>query len=222
MGRELIKVPYPVIVEGKYDKIRLSAVIEANIITTGGFSLFKDKEKIEYLKKMCDKRGAVVVFTDSDVAGLVIRNYLKNALGEGRKVYNLYTPRVEGKEKRKRIPSKEGILGVEGIDCDSLGSIFTAFLQRAGIENTETENMALERKTENKSRKIEKSRLYSDGLSGGEGSRGKRAALCRILGIPENISAGALIEAINLLGAADIYDKFVSDYVENQNSNYSS
>ena len=66
MGRELIKVPYPVIVEGKYDKIRLSAVIEANIITTGGFSLFKDKEKIEYLKKMCDKRGAVVVFTDSD------------------------------------------------------------------------------------------------------------------------------------------------------------
>ena len=82
--------------------------------------------------------------------------------------------------------------------------------------------MALERKTENKSRKIEKSRLYSDGLSGGEGSRGKRAALCRILGIPENISAGALIEAINLLGAADIYDKFVSDYEENQNSNYSS
>ncbi len=217
MKRELIKVPYPVIVEGKYDKIRLSSVIDAHIITTGGFSLFRDKEKIEYLRKLCDKRGAVVVFTDSDGAGLVIRNYLKNVLGEGRRIYNLYTPRVKGKEKRKRIPSKEGVLGVEGIDCGSLGSIFETFLGRVGSESEETINNASGRKNRNSDngfRQIDKSRLYSDGLSGGEGSRDKRAALCRVLGIPENISAGALIEAINLLEAADIYDKFVSDYSE--------
>ena len=214
MKRELIKVPYPVIVEGKYDKIRLSSVIDANIIITGGFSLFRDKEKVEYLRKLCDKRGAVIVFTDSDGAGLVIRNYLKNVLGEGRMVYNLYTLRVEGKEKRKRTPSKEGVLGVEGIDCVSLGSIFETFVRKVGSESAEMADTALKRKNDNGSRKIEKSRLYSDGLSGGEGSRDKRAALCRILGIPENISAGALVEAINLLDAADIYDKFVSDYSE--------
>lgn len=204
MTEKLLHIPFPVIVEGKYDKIRLSGVIDAPIITTDGFALFRDKRKLGYLRKLCDSCGGVVIFTDSDGAGLLIRSYLRTALGSSRKVYNLYSPRVEGKERRKSQPSKEGILGVEGIASDTLRNIFTVFMNDPAPGDRPEKRIV-----------ITKAQFFSDGLSGGEESRKRRRELCIRLGLPDNISAGALLEAINLLGAADVYNEFIDEYREN-------
>lgn len=200
MTEKLLHIPFPVIVEGKYDKIRLSGVIDAPIVTTDGFSLFRDKRKLGYLRKLCDSCGGVIIFTDSDGAGLLIRSYLRTAFGSSRNVYNLYSPRIEGKERRKSEPSKEGILGVEGIDSDTLRSIFAGFMN-------DPAHGSLSEKDE----VLTKAQFFSDGLSGGEESRKRRRELCLRLGLPDNISAGALLEAINLLGATDVYNKFIDE-----------
>lgn len=200
MTEKLLHIPFPVIVEGKYDKIRLSGVIDATIITTDGFSLFSDKRKLGYLRKLCDRCGGVIIFTDSDGAGLLIRSYLRTALGSSRSVYNLYAPRLEGKERRKAEPSKEGILGVEGIDSGTLRDIFLKFMDDPNHS-----------RSPEKEKTVTKAQFYSDGLSGGKGSREKRRELCLRLGLPDNISAGALLEAINLLGTADVYRDFIAE-----------
>lgn len=201
MRTEKIKMIYPVIVEGKYDKIRLQSIIEGNIITTNGFSLMRDKRKLEYIRQICNKSEKVIVFTDSDGGGLVIRNYLRTVLPD-EKVIHLYTPRIVGKERRKSSPSKEGILGVEGVETEKLRSIFLN-LKAAESNSVETKDDICE---------VTKTEFYEDGFSGGPGSRNKRKDLADFLELPQNISANALLEAINLLRCKDRYRYFVDNY----------
>lgn len=171
--------------EGKYDKIKLSSFLDAMIITTDGFSIFNNAEKKALLRRLCDERGLVII-TDSDKAGFFIRNKLRGML-DADKVKNLYIPEVLGKEKRKSAPSKEGLLGVEGIDVKKLREIFEASgLADGGAAKNDV--------------KITKARLYELGLSGRPDSHERRKALCRAHGLPESLSSSALCEALTMLG----------------------
>ena len=187
-----IKIDIPVIVEGKYDLIKLNSIIDATVITTNGFGIFKDKEKTSYIKKLADKNG-VIVLTDSDGAGLIIRNHLKSILPK-EKIFHLYPPQVEGKEKRKTSPSKEGLLGVEGIDAQTLRRLFLPFSSAQDTANT---------------KKVTKLDLYLDGLSGGDKSAEKRSALKKHIGVPLNISTNDLLDTINHLYSYDDYKALI-------------
>lgn len=178
----MIKLKEVVIVEGKYDKIKLSSMLDANIITTDGFGIFKDKDKQLYLKKLAEKNGAVII-TDSDSGGLVIRNFLKSIISDD-KIKNVYIPEISGKEKRKKETSKEGLLGVEGLSLGLLSETFKRF----GI---------IESKDEIQNKKITQDDFFDDGLIGRENSAEKRKALCRLLSLPQNLSKNALLKALN-------------------------
>lgn len=178
----MIKLKEVVIVEGKYDKIKLSSMLDANIITTDGFGIFKDKDKQLYLKKLAEKNGAVII-TDSDSGGLVIRNFLKSIISDD-KIKNVYIPEISGKEKRKKETSKEGLLGVEGLSLGLLSETFKRF----GI---------IESKDEIQNKKITQDDFFDDGLIGRENSSEKRKALCRLLSLPQNLSKNALLKALN-------------------------
>ena len=176
----MIKINEAIIVEGKYDKIKLSSIVDAVIIITNGFGIFKDTEKLELIRYYAKKTG-IIILTDSDSAGRMIRGYIKGAVGDGR-IINIYIPDVFGKEKRKTKPSAEGKLGVEGIDPKILLEAF----EKTGItasERTETSD-------------ITKVTLYELGLSGKPNSRELRSALQAKLGLPHQLSAGALIEVL--------------------------
>ncbi|MCI8331319.1 MAG: DUF4093 domain-containing protein [Clostridiales bacterium] len=196
---EKLKIPYPVIVEGKYDKIKLSGLIDATIFITDGFGLFKDEAKQRLFKNLAAKTK-VLVLTDADGAGLVIRNFLTSLLPKER-VVHLYIPPRPGKEKRKSAPSAEGLLGVEGLDADLIRSIFAPFAEGACEEKQQA-------------KPITKADFYRDGFSGGPGSAGKRLALCRRLDLPANLSAGALLEALNLLYGYEAYLGLVRELAE--------
>ena len=129
----MIKVKQAVIVEGKYDKIKLSSIIDGLIITTDGFSIFKDKEKTALIRRLAENQG-IIILTDSDSAGFKIRNYIRGCTQKG-KITNIYIPDIFGKEKRKAVPSKEGKLGVEGVSTDILKDAF----EKAGIVSEKTE-----------------------------------------------------------------------------------
>lgn len=176
----MIKVNEAIIVEGKYDKIKLSSIVDAVIIITNGFGIFKDTEKLELIRYYAKKTG-IIILTDSDEAGRKIRGYIKGAVGGGR-IINLYIPDVLGKEKRKVKPSAEGKLGVEGIDPKILLEAF----EKSGITASE----------KTISSDISKLTLYELGLSGGPNSRELRSALQSKLGLPHKLSAGALIEVL--------------------------
>ena len=181
----MLKISQAVIVEGKYDKIALENIIDATIITTNGFSIFKDKETCNYIRRLCETRGIVVV-TDSDSAGMMIRAHIKNICGDNPNITNVYIPQLKGKEKRKDTPSKEGYLGVEGMTADILRECF----KKSGI--TEQESCVTKRK-------VTKQDLYFLGFSGGENSREYRTSICKYLELPENLSANAFLDAINAL-----------------------
>ena len=177
-----------IIVEGRYDKNIVSQVVEAHIIETEGFGIFSNKEKLMLLRKLAQARG-VIIFTDSDSAGFLIRNHIKGALHlDG--VKNAYIPDVYGREKRKSSPSKEGKLGVEGMKK----SVILDALRRAGatFEGEASENALCEER-------ITKADLYELGLSGEAGSAEKRKELAMRLGLPERLSANALLDVINAL-----------------------
>ena len=178
----MIKLKEVVIVEGKYDKIKLSSMLDANIITTDGFGIFKDKDKQRYLKKLAEKNGAVII-TDSDSGGLVIRNFLKNIIPSD-KIKNVYVPEISGKERRKNKASKEGFLGVEGLS----NKVLSEALNRFGVVEIRNENSIV---------KITQENLFDDGLIGKENSSEKRKSLCRLLRIPQNLSKNALIKTLN-------------------------
>jgi ribonuclease M5 len=178
-----MKLRYPVIVEGKYDKIKLASIIESTVITTDGFSIFNKEEKLSLIRKLA-KKDKIILLTDSDGAGHLIRSHIKTALNP-EQIINLYTPRVEGKEKRKRAPSKEGYLGVEGTDIDILKKLLEPF----SCDSEPTENKS----------PITKADLYAFGLSGREDSAKNRAILLKSLDLPENMSANAMLSAINIL-----------------------
>lgn len=189
-----IKLDIPVIVEGKYDVIKLGSIIEGKIIKTDGFGLFNSTETAEYIRKLAEKTK-VIVLTDSDGAGLVIRNAINSILPKDR-IIHLYIPQTEGKEKRKKAPSKEGYLGVEGIDADTLRRLFKPF------ESTEEKSAG---------RKVTKADLFNDGLTGGCNSTSKRNALKKRLGLPANLSANAMLDAINLLCTYEEYKAFIKE-----------
>ena len=180
----MIKLDMPVIVEGKYDKITLSNIIDAPIIPTNGFGIFKDKEKCRMIRLLAQKNG-IVVLTDSDSAGNLIRAHIKNIVGECR-IFNVYTPRIEGKEKRKTHISKEGVLGVEGMTAE----IIETALIKSGVTVKKKGKDTL---------KITKADLFSVGLSGGESSSEKRKGLLRFLELPDNLSPNAMMDVLNTL-----------------------
>ena len=200
----LIKITQPIIVEGKYDKITLSNVVDTLIITTNGFSVFKDKEKCELIRTLAKKDG-VIVMTDSDSAGNLIRSYIKN-IADGGKIINIYVPLIKGKEKRKTGYSKEGFLGVEGMNKE----ILTQALIKSG---------GLCRQTEKSSLKITKTDLYLLGLSGGEDSKLNRNQILRFLNLPHNLTANAMLDVVNVLYTKDEFIKRVEECQNLQNKN---
>lgn len=191
---EKLKIDRPIIVEGKYDKITLSAVLDAHIIPTGGFSIFNQKEKLALIRRLGEAHG-VIVLTDSDGAGKLIRSHLSAALPKD-KIIHLYTPALAGKEGRKKTPSKEGLLGVEGMEAELLYRLFLPFAvggaEKSGPPKATT-------------RPVEKRDFFADGLSGGAGAAARREALAARFSLPRGMSANALLEAINLLYTYDDY-----------------
>ena len=181
----MIKIKEAIVVEGRYDKNTLSQIVDAPIIETSGFGIMNDKAQLELLRKVAKSRG-LIVFTDSDGAGFVIRNYLKSAIS-GEYLKHAYTPDIAGKERRKSTPGKEGKLGVEGMTPD----VILACLRRAGA-TVEGERSGTESN-------ITKQDMMELGLSGGAESKAKRLALMKKLELPEHMSANALLQALNLL-----------------------
>lgn len=191
----MIHLKQAVIVEGKYDKIKLSSIIDALIITTDGFSVFKDREKIALIKGLAEKDG-VIVLTDSDSAGFKIRNYIKGCTQKG-KITNVYIPDIFGKEKRKAAPSKEGKIGVEGIPSNILIEAF----EKAGLTVDSAERKQNE--------VITRIKLYDDGFIGQADSAEKRKKLLRSLSLPAMLSTGALLEVLNSMFTVEEYEEAV-------------
>lgn len=195
----MIAVKEVILVEGRYDKNTLSQIVDAVILETSGFGIFHDRQKQRLLRSLAEKRG-LVVLTDSDGAGFVIRNFIKGCVPP-EMVKHAYIPDVYGKERRKASPSREGKLGVEGMRpqvlLDALRAAGASFL---GEEQ-------LERPVE----RITKTDLFRLGLSGGEGSRKKRLALIRSLDLPEHLSADALLDVLNALMSREEFFRFAGD-----------
>ena len=192
----MLKIREAIVVEGRYDKNTLSQIVDAPILETSGFGIFKDKEQMALLRAVAVRRG-MIVFTDSDGAGFVIRNHLKSAI-PNQYLKHAYIPDIPGKEKRKAAPGKEGKLGVEGMTPDV---ILTA-LKAAGATFEDGTKAA-------ESGGISKQDLFSLGLSGCADSSGKRLALQKKLNLPEHMSANALLQALNLLYSMDELSRLV-------------
>lgn len=182
----MIPVKEVIVVEGRYDKNTLSQVFDAVIIETSGFGVFNDKEKLALLRRLAETRG-LVVLTDSDGAGFVIRNFIKGAVDPAL-VKQAYIPDIPGRERRKSAPSKEGKLGVEGMSPE----VLVEALRRAGA------TLGGEAAT-HRSGGITKATLYELGLSGGSGSAQRRRALLKKLDLPEKLGANALLDVLNAL-----------------------
>lgn len=192
----MIKIKQAVIVEGKYDKIKLSGIIDAPIIQTDGFGIFKDKELQQLIRTLAEKRG-ILVLTDSDSAGFKIRSFIGSTV-DPKTVKHAYIPDIFGKEKRKNEPSKEGKLGVEGVSQE----IIMQALANAGV---------LYENSAEPERPITKTDLYDAGLTGGENSSEKRAALLRYYALPSRLSANSLVKVLNCITT---YDRFIQDLTE--------
>ncbi len=196
----MISVKEAIIVEGRYDKIKLSSIVSSPIIDTGGFRVFKDKEKQNLIKKISAQRG-LLVLTDSDSAGFVIRNFLKGIVPEN-ELKHAYVPQLKGKEKRKAEASKEGLLGVEGMD--------EQIIVRA-IQNSGATILNYDKKV--KSGDIEKSDLYELGLSGRENSAVLREKLLKYLQLPSYLTTNAMLTALNCLYSLEE----LKELIENMN-----
>ncbi len=191
----MIKLNMPVIVEGKYDKIKLANFIDAVIIETDGFRIFKNAEKRAFIKKLAIQTG-IIVMTDSDSAGFKIRNFIRNIAKDGT-VINVYIPDVMGKEKRKTEPSKEGKLGVEGLSEE----IITQALEKAGVFHTESEVK--------KQKQVTLTDFYIDGISGNPDAKKNRQALLKMLDLPQKLSTSQLLKLINAFMTYDDYKNAV-------------
>ena len=191
---EKLNIPYPIVVEGKYDRLRLLSVCCANVLTTDGFGIFKKSEKLALLRRL-SQSSPVIVLTDSDGAGKVIRSHLSSAIPKDRLI-QLYIPQIKGKEKRKAEPSAEGTLGVEGMERQLLFDLLSPFEDR---EKTE-------RRMENP---LSKADFYRDGLSGGADSAARRDQLATRLGLPKGMTANALLAALKILLSYEEYLRLV-------------
>ena len=181
----MVKIKEAILVEGRYDKNTLSQIVDAPILETAGFGIMKDKAQLALLRRVAQSRG-LIVFTDADGAGFVIRNFIKGAI-PNQYLKHAYIPDIYGKERRKSAPGKEGKLGVEGMKRD----VLLEALRRAGA--------TFEGETQQQTTGITKQDLMDLGLSGGPGSSEKRLALMKKLNFPEHMSANALLQALNLL-----------------------
>ena len=193
----MVNIREAIVVEGRYDKNTLSQIVNAPILETAGFGIFKDKKQMKLLRQIAEKRG-LIVFTDSDGAGFVIRNHIKSAI-PGKYLKHAYIPDIAGKEKRKSAPGKEGKLGVEGMTPE----IILQALRRAGA-TIEGEDIPAPKA-------ITKQDLMALGLSGGADASAKRAALLKKLDLPEHMSANALLQALNLLCSLEELEEMLRD-----------
>lgn len=185
-----LNIPYPIVVEGKYDKLRLCCVCNATVLTTDGFGIFKKKEKLSLLRAL-SKKTPIIVLTDSDGAGKLIRSHISSAVNKAR-IIQLYIPRIEGKEKRKAAPSAEGTLGVEGMEQQLLYDLLAPF----------EDSGAAKRLTENP---LSKTDLYVDGLTGAPDSTTKRNELAASLGLPPDMTPNAFLAALRILLSYEEY-----------------
>jgi ribonuclease M5 len=186
---EKLNISMPIIVEGKYDKIKLASVCNADIFTTDGFSIFNSKEKLALFARLAKKNG-IIIMTDSDGAGTVIRRHISNAIPAD-KIFHLRIPKIKGKERRKSTASAEGTLGVEGMEAELIRKLLLPYSggccpRRAGIT---------------------KAMLYEHGLSGGEGSAARRDKLAAVFDLPDGMTANALLSALNILTDAESFEK---------------
>lgn len=198
---------YPVIVEGKYDKIKLSSLFEGQILQTDGFGVFKNEEKKAFFLRL-SKNTPLIVFTDSDGGGLVIRNYFKSLLPADR-VIHLYIPRVKGKEARKSAPSKEGFLGVEGTDAEILRRIFAPYLYDPTAQSEHPASKGCPTAMPAQKGSLSRITLYELGYDGAEGSKEKRQALLKKCDLPPTLSTKAMLEALNLLYTDEELEKLL-------------
>ena len=181
----MVKIQEAILVEGRYDSNTLRQIVDAPILETSGFGIFKDKEQMSMLRRIAERRG-LIVFTDSDGAGFVIRNHIKSAI-PGKYLKHAYIPDIPGKEKRKSAPGKEGKLGVEGMTRE----VILSALRAAGA--------TIDGETAKAEAPITKQDFMELGLSGGAGSSEKRRCLQKKLDLPEHMSSNALLQAVNLL-----------------------
>lgn len=199
----MLRIKQAIIVEGRYDKITLENVVDALIIPTNGFGIFSDKEKCALIRTLAKRQG-IIVMTDSDKAGSVIRSYLKNIVGDG-EIINVYLPQLKGKERRKQRSSKEGLLGLEGMSADTIEQALSRF-------NITGEMVLCKRD------KITKTQLFCYGLSGGENSAKKRESLLHYLGLPEYLSANKLLDIINTLYEKQEFEEMMTLWQEAKKS----
>lgn len=181
---EKLKIDLPIIVEGKYDKIKIKSVADACVIQTDGFGVFKNNERLSLIRQLA-KKSKIIVLTDSDGAGKVIRSHITSAIPKDRLI-QLYTPQVEGKERRKEAPSKEGFLGVEGTDADLIRKLLEPFSTGFSSEESEREE-------------VTKADFFEVGLTGGCDSAEKRDNFAVSVGLPKKMTPNALLAAVNVI-----------------------
>ena len=189
----MIKIKEAVIVEGKYDKIKLSNILDAFIVETNGFQIYKDNARRDFIKRLANERG-IIILTDSDHSGFQLRSYISMGIPKD-KIKHLYIPDVYGKEKRKTEPSKEGKLGVEGIDDKILIKLF----ETADVEFTEAENKT----------PITNYDLFVAGISGGANAKEKRKKLLKRLNLPEFLSTNSLLTYLNSSSSTDEFYEMI-------------
>ena len=187
------RISLPIIVEGKYDKITLDSVFDCTVITTDGFGIFKSKEKQLLLRRIA--KDGIILLTDSDAGGRQIRSFLKSILPP-EKIHNLFVPRIEGKERRKQKGGKEGTLGVEGMPREVLERVLSPFVSG---EKLDTGTVM----------PVTKLDFFEDGLSGNKDSSKKREQLCLLMNLPTDMTANALLEAVNLLYTREEYKSLI-------------
>ncbi len=194
----MIKVKQAIIVEGKYDKAKLSSLIDATILTTGGFDIFRDKQKLALIRTLAEKNG-VIILTDSDAAGFRIRNYIAGSV-DADKITHVYIPDLFGKERRKVHPSAEGKLGVEGVPADILMKAF----RRAGVM------VEQDQPVQTGGEPVTKADLVEWGLSGGDNSFAMRQRLLKQLHLPARMNTNALLKVVNSLYTRSQFKQIVS------------
>ena len=181
---EKLKIDLPIIVEGKYDKIKIKSIADACVIQTDGFGVFKNSERLSLIRQLA-KKSKIIVLTDSDGAGKVIRSHITSAIPKDRLI-QLYTPQIEGKEKRKDAPSAEGFLGVEGTEAETLRKLLEPFAVGVSVSDTIREE-------------ISKADFFEVGLTGGADSAQKRDDFAVSIGLPKKMTPNALLAAVNVI-----------------------
>ena len=194
-----IKISLPIVVEGKYDKSTILSMFDTTVVTLGGFAVFNSKEKQLLLRKIA--KDGIIVLTDSDGAGKMIRSFLNGIIPKD-KIYNLYIPKVEGKEKRKSAPSKEGLLGVEGMGREQLERVLAPFALKEGGGGV------LSRNTTEMITKVD---FYKDKLTGADNSALRRDRLALYFDLPTGMTPNALIEALNIVTDKSGYERAVKE-----------